>query len=105
MLPVPVGAVKICEARIVVGEVQLESVGPIGVQWKGQATQEHDVGVAVEKRVRRLHVTLASGVELERLDLAAVRGAFGAVKTAHPDALESSVAEAERIISEMEVER
>jgi V/A-type H+-transporting ATPase subunit A len=48
---------------------------------------------------------LASGVELERLDLAAVRGAFGAVKTAHPDALESSVAEAERVISEMEVER
>jgi V/A-type H+-transporting ATPase subunit A len=45
---------------------------------------------------------LQRGVELERLDMAGARTAFGAVKTSSPEELAASVAEAERIINEME---
>jgi hypothetical protein len=40
-------------------------------------------------------------VSFEKLDLAAIRGAFGSVKTAAPDALEKQVSEAEQTISDM----
>ncbi len=48
--------------------------------------------------------TLKGGVAFDKLDLAAVRVAFGAVKTAPPEELESRIEEADRIISEMESE-
>ena len=44
---------------------------------------------------------LSSGVGFEKLDLAAVRVAFGAVKTAPPDALNERVAETEQTIADM----
>jgi V/A-type H+-transporting ATPase subunit A len=44
---------------------------------------------------------LKDGVAFEALDLAAVRGAFGAVKTAAPDALDQQISEAGQTISEM----
>jgi V/A-type H+-transporting ATPase subunit A len=45
--------------------------------------------------------TLKDGVSFEALDLAAVRGAFGSVKTAAPDALDQQISEAEQTVSEM----
>jgi V/A-type H+-transporting ATPase subunit A len=45
---------------------------------------------------------LRSGVAFDNLDLAAVRVAFGTVKTSPPDKLEESIAEAEGTISGME---
>jgi V/A-type H+-transporting ATPase subunit A len=44
---------------------------------------------------------LSSGVGFEKLDLAAVRVAFGAVKTASPDALDERIAETEQTIADM----
>ncbi len=44
---------------------------------------------------------LSSGVGFEKLDLAAVRVAFGAVKTAPPDALDERIAETEQTIADM----
>ena len=44
---------------------------------------------------------LKDGVGFEGLDLAAVRGAFGSVKTAAPDALNQQISEAEQTISGM----
>ncbi|MGB5192766.1 MAG: V-type ATP synthase subunit A, partial [Polyangiales bacterium] len=44
---------------------------------------------------------LSSGVGFEKLDLAAVRVAFGAVKTAPPDALNERIAETEQTIADM----
>jgi V/A-type H+-transporting ATPase subunit A len=44
---------------------------------------------------------LEQGVSFDKLDLAAARVAFGAVKTASPDTLKQRIADAERIISEM----
>jgi V/A-type H+-transporting ATPase subunit A len=44
---------------------------------------------------------LKDGVGFEALDLAAVRGAFGSVKTAAPDALNQEISEAEQTISGM----
>ena len=44
---------------------------------------------------------LGDEVSFEKLDLAAIRGAFGSVKTAAPDALEKQVSEAEQTISDM----
>lgn len=46
---------------------------------------------------------LEQGVAFEKLDLAGVRVAFGAVKTAAPDDLDALIAEAERTIADMEV--
>ncbi|MBW2162832.1 MAG: hypothetical protein JRH14_23255, partial [Deltaproteobacteria bacterium] len=45
--------------------------------------------------------TLKDGVGFEALDLAAVRVAFGAVKTAAPEALDQQISEAEQTISGM----
>jgi V/A-type H+-transporting ATPase subunit A len=47
---------------------------------------------------------LGRGVAFEKLDLPAVRLAFGAVKTASPDALEARIADTEGVISAMEAE-
>jgi hypothetical protein len=44
---------------------------------------------------------LKDGVGFEALDLAAVRVAFGAVKTAAPEALDQQISEAEQTISGM----
>jgi V/A-type H+-transporting ATPase subunit A len=44
---------------------------------------------------------LKDGASFETLDLAAVRVAFGSVKTAAPDALDQQISEAEETISEM----
>jgi V/A-type H+-transporting ATPase subunit A len=44
---------------------------------------------------------LKEGVTFDKLDLAGVRVAFGAVKTASPDTLEQRIADAEQTISEM----
>jgi V/A-type H+-transporting ATPase subunit A len=44
---------------------------------------------------------LRQGISFDKLDLAAVRVAFGAVKTASPETLDQRIEEAERIISEM----
>ena len=44
---------------------------------------------------------LSSGVGFEKLDLAAVRVAFGAVKTAPPDALNERIVETEQTIADM----
>lgn len=44
---------------------------------------------------------LKEGVTFDKLDLAGVRVAFGAVKTASPDTLEQRIADAERTIFEM----
>ena len=44
---------------------------------------------------------LSSGIGFEKLDLAAVRVAFGAVKTAPPDALNERIAETEQTIADM----
>jgi V/A-type H+-transporting ATPase subunit A len=44
---------------------------------------------------------LKDGMSFEKLDLAAVRRAFGSVKTAAPDALEQQIAEAEQTIADM----
>jgi V/A-type H+/Na+-transporting ATPase subunit A len=44
---------------------------------------------------------LKEGVTFDKLDLAAVRVAFGAVKTASPETLEQRIADAEQTISEM----
>jgi V/A-type H+-transporting ATPase subunit A len=46
---------------------------------------------------------LKDGVDFEALDLAAVRVAFGSVKTAAPDALDQQISEAEQTISGMRV--
>ncbi|MFZ1863449.1 MAG: V-type ATP synthase subunit A [Polyangiales bacterium] len=47
---------------------------------------------------------LEQDVSFDKLDLAAVRVAFGAVKTASPDTLEQRIADAERVISDMRSE-
>jgi V/A-type H+-transporting ATPase subunit A len=44
---------------------------------------------------------LKGGVGFESLDLAAVRRAFGSVKTAAPDALDQQISEAEQTVAEM----
>ena len=44
---------------------------------------------------------LGDDVSFEKLDLPAVRGAFGSVKTAAPDALEQEITDAEQTISNM----
>ncbi|MGD8317162.1 MAG: hypothetical protein PVH76_05410, partial [Myxococcales bacterium] len=44
---------------------------------------------------------LRDGASFDNLDLAAVRVAFGAVKTASPETLMEQIADAERVISEM----
>lgn len=54
--------------------------------------------------MRRSNEVLEQGVPFEKLDLAAVRVAFGAVKTSAPDELQSSVDEAEAVISSSEEE-
>ena len=51
--------------------------------------------------MRTGEAALKDGVAFEALDLAAVRGAFGAVKTAAPDALDQQISEAGQTISEM----
>ncbi len=44
---------------------------------------------------------LSNGIGFDKLDLAAVRVAFGAVKTAAPDALDARIAETEQTIADM----
>jgi len=51
--------------------------------------------------MRTGEAALKDGVTFEALDLAAVRGTFGAVKTAAPDALDQQISEAGQTISEM----
>jgi hypothetical protein len=47
---------------------------------------------------------LGKGVAFEKIDLAAVRVAFGAVKTAAPDDLHARIGDTEETISDMEAE-
>lgn len=75
------------------------------------AFHPHDAFSSVSKTyhlARLLWELMSSGqaalkeeVSFDKLDLAAVRVAFGAVKTASPETLEERIADAERIISEM----
>jgi hypothetical protein len=51
--------------------------------------------------MRTGEATLKDGASFEALDLAAVRGAFGSVKTAAPDMLDQEISEAGQTISGM----
>ena len=51
--------------------------------------------------MRTGEAALKDGLGFEALDLAAVRGAFGSMKTAAQDALGQAISEAEETISEM----
>ena len=75
------------------------------------AFHPHDAFSSVEKTyqlvkllwsfVRTGETTLKEGIGFEKLDLAAVRVAFGSVQTAAPDELGQRISEAHDIISEM----